>query len=104
MISSADPEDQPPKIPPHASTVSMALNRIAKFCVSRLPKDWGFAILAFPFDGSSGVRYVSNGTRKDVAKLLRSFVEKHDASGPTTKTEVPPSVSDQSGEAGNPGN
>lgn len=90
MISS-NSEDQAPAIPPHRSTISLALNRIGKFCVSRLPKNWGFAILVFPFDGSEGLRFVSNGTRKDVVKLLKEFVEKQQHAGPNnTQREIPP--------------
>jgi hypothetical protein len=56
------------------------LKAAAQVLVEVLPKDWGFAVLAFPLDSrDGGLRYVSNGDRESVMKLLRDFVAKQDA-------------------------
>lgn len=55
------------------------MQRAAAEVVKALPKDYGFAVLAFPLDSrDGGLRYVSNGDRESVLKLMREFVAKSD--------------------------
>ncbi len=56
------------------------LKAAAQVLVEVLPREWGFCCLAFPLDSrEGGVRYISNGDRESVMKLLREFVAKQDA-------------------------
>ncbi len=55
------------------------LKAAAQVLVEVLPREWGFCCLAFPLDSrEGGVRYISNGDRESVMKLLREFVAKQD--------------------------
>ncbi len=56
------------------------MKRAAEAMSKVMPKDWGFALIAFPLDSrDGGIRYVANSDRESVMKLLREFVAKHDA-------------------------
>lgn len=59
-----------PKAPP------TDLQRIAQLMLKELPPESGFVVITFPLDGSKPPRYVSNGSRESVLKLLKDFVEK----------------------------
>ncbi len=59
---------------------SEIMQRAAKAVSIALPKEWGFTLLAFPMDSrDGGLRYVSNGSRESVLKLLKDFVAKEEA-------------------------
>lgn len=54
-----------------------AMQRIGAAVDEHLPQGWGFVILAFPFGEDAGrLNYVSNGTREDVIKMMKEFIEK----------------------------
>lgn len=90
MISDPEPEPRPRSmLRMQANAVGFVLQRIGKFAVSRLPRGWGFIIFAFPFDGTEGLRYVSNGSREAVLKLLEQFVQKA-KDRPNEKPKPPP--------------
>ena len=56
------------------------MQRAAKAVTDALPKDHGFALMVFPLDSrDGGLRYVANGSRESVLKLLKEFVEKQEA-------------------------
>ncbi len=68
---------------------SGVMQRVASAVCGALPKSWGFCVMAFPLDSrEGGLRYVSNGDRESVMKLLREFVAKHDAKPPEPPTAV----------------
>ena len=53
------------------------LQTIAHLVLKELGAGHGFVVLTFPLtDSLAGCRYVSNGSRESVMKLLREFVEK----------------------------
>lgn len=59
------------------------MQRAAQAVLKELPKDYGFAVIAFPLDSRDGaLRYVSNGDRESVLKLMREFVAKQDSKPP----------------------
>lgn len=50
---------------------------IAKDVAKRLPEDFGFFVLVFPFNNADGrANYVSNGKREDVIKSMKEFIIK----------------------------
>jgi hypothetical protein len=62
---------------------------VAKAVTMALPKGWAFACFAFPLDSrDGGLRYVSNGDRESVLKLMREFVQKQDAAPPPPSPEA----------------
>lgn len=55
------------------------LQEIAKDIAKKLPKDFGFCLLAYEFgddDGERKMLYVSNGNREDVAKAMTEWTNK----------------------------
>jgi hypothetical protein len=59
---------------------SEIMQRAAKAVSIALPKEWGFALIAFPLDSrDGGVRYVANASRESVLRLLKDFVAKQEA-------------------------
>lgn len=59
---------------------SQIMQSAAKAVQCAIPKSWGFVLLAFPLDSrDGGLRYVSNGSRESVLKLLKDFVTKEEA-------------------------
>jgi len=57
--------------------ISSPMQKAAAAVIEALPKDWSFALLAFPPD--KPLNYVSNGNREDVLWLMKEFVAKSDA-------------------------
>ncbi len=68
------------------SVPSLDLQALAQLLIKELPEGHGFALLTFPLnDPDAKLRYISNGSRESVLKLLKDFVqrqENHDATGP----------------------
>ncbi len=59
---------------------SQFMQRAAQAVLKELPKEFAFALLAFPLDTrDGGLRYVSTGDRQSVIELMRAFVAKADA-------------------------
>ena len=56
------------------------LQQIAKDIKEKLPKDMGFALLAYEFDGDENhdhkMLYVSNSQREDVILAMTEFIKK----------------------------
>ncbi len=70
---------------------SEIMQRAAKAVTVALPKEWGFALVAFPMDSrEGGLRYVSNGSRENVLKLLKDFVTKEEARIAALEKPQPP--------------
>jgi len=64
------------------------MQRAAKAVTDALPKDHGFCLLAFPLDSrDGGLRYVANGSRESVLKLLKDFVANQEAKPEPPKLE-----------------
>lgn len=59
------------------SEVRARMQAIARGVNSELPPGYGFFVLCFPFGTSGRVEYVSNGTRADVIKAMKEFIERN---------------------------
>lgn len=40
----------------------------------RLPEDFGFFVLVFPFNDTGRANYISNGNREDVINSMKEFL------------------------------
>ena len=65
------PADYQVKPPPG---IQELLNQIGKGIGQRLPKNWGFSLMLFPFNESS-LFYISNARREDMLKTMEEFIE-----------------------------
>ncbi len=61
------------QIPPPAG-IKELLNQIGKGIGQRLPKNWGFALMLFPFNEHTFF-YISNARREDLIKTMEEFIE-----------------------------
>jgi hypothetical protein len=52
------------------------MQEIATLVDDRLPADWGFFVMAFPFNGEPGrLNYISNAKRGDVIRQMRGWIK-----------------------------
>jgi len=58
------------------------LRELARIIDSKLPDNFGFILMCFPFGDDPGqrLRYVSNADRKDVINAMKEFIIKAGAS------------------------
>lgn len=55
----------------------LAMQQMAKKVKKLLPKEFGFAIIVFPFHRKSGeTNYISNAQRSDMVKALRETADR----------------------------
>lgn len=59
--------------------VRSQMQGIARAVKKRLPKNYGFFVLVFPFGDEQGrANYVSNGTREDVILSMKEFIRRNE--------------------------
>lgn len=55
----------------------VALKKIGKLLAKVMPRGYGFTFLMFNFGEGGNLFYISNGTRQDVIKTMKEFIEKN---------------------------
>lgn len=56
---------------------AQAMKKMGEMVKKMLPKEFGYAILVFPFHNPEGVsNYVSNAVREDMIKVLRETADR----------------------------
>jgi hypothetical protein len=54
------------------------LQSMARYIKAQLPgQDWGFILMAFPFDTGGQMLYVANAQRDDAVQAMREFIAKN---------------------------
>jgi hypothetical protein len=55
--------------------VRAKLQALARYITAQLPnRNWGFMLLAFPFDAHANCLYVANANRDDAVQAMREFI------------------------------